>query len=313
MRGHIPEKITAVSCALVITFCVIRATGPVQAEDTPGEMPAQEASFVVLDVGCGDLPAEEGTSVSPYAAPSEEDLGVTLVVNGQTAGECTVVNARPYVSAERFCQALGLSVTARTEGDVYTLSGDVTLRAEDGDEYFTCCGHYLYAESGVMLRNNQALVPVEELAACLCVPVAWDRSRGTVEVRADAVPLPDGDYFYDETDLYWLSRLIYAEAGSESLREQLAVGDVVLNRVSALGQADVYSVIFAKNAFDVVVNGMIYMQPDEEAEVAAMLALEGYDITDGATLYADSLAGEGYECTVWIDDLCFMKEVPAAE
>ena len=47
-----------------------------------------------------------------------------------------------------------------------------------------------------------------------------------------------------------------------------------------------YDVIFEKNQFDVVINGMIYMEPEESACVAACLALEGVDVTDGS-LYLD--------------------------
>ena len=38
---------------------------------------------------------------------------------------------------------------------------------------------------------------------------------------------------HDAIDLYWLSRIIYAESGAETLDGQIAVGNVVLNRMAS--------------------------------------------------------------------------------
>ena len=89
------------------------------------------------------------------------------------------------------------------------------------------------------------------------------------------------------------------------------MGDVVLNRVASdefAGQNTVYDVIFAKNQFEVVINGMIYMEPSDTAVKAAKLALEGYDVTNGSTYFATFFFGDGYECVMWIEDHCFMVE-----
>ena len=66
--------------------------------------------------------------------------------------------------------------------------------------------------------------------------------------------------------------------------------------------------IFAKNQFEVVINGMIYMEPGDMSVIAAKLALEGYDVCGGSTYFATFDFGEGYECVMWIEDHCFMVE-----
>ena len=324
MKGRALEKIAAVSCALILAVGVMRGTVFAKAEEPASEPESPDAAFVVLDLNSAS-PADAGVSVeailenspvpetaTPRVEVTDNRSSIPLIVNGQEAGECPIIDGVPYVSAERFCRALGLDVSAQTSDGVFTMTGDIDLTASDGDIYFVCRGRYLYVEGGVQIRNGQALLPVEAVAKCLNVSAAWDRVRWTVAVEADgAEPLESGSTFYDETDVYWLSRVIYAEAGSQSLRGQIAVGDVVLNRVVSeafVGQDDVYSVIFAKNQFEVVINGMIYMQPDKTAEIAAKLALEGYDVTDGATYFATFDFGEGYECIMWIEDHCFMRE-----
>jgi N-acetylmuramoyl-L-alanine amidase len=56
------------------------------------------------------------------------------------------------------------------------------------------------------------------------LPGADNKGGGAIE---------SGDTWYDEEDLYWLSRIISAEARGESLEGQIAVGNVVLNRMKS--------------------------------------------------------------------------------
>ena len=84
---------------------------------------------------------------------------------------------------------------------------------------------------------------------------------------------------YDETDLYWLSRIISAESRGEPLLGQIAVGNVVLNWVNS-GQFPntVKEVVFDRKygvQFEPVSNGTIYDQPTDSAMLAAKLCLEG--------------------------------------
>ena len=321
MKGRTLEKLAALACALLLTAGVMRGTVLAQAEEASGEPEAPEAAFVVVDLdgAAGDVSFSGEELSTPAAATAAPRLEVTdnrssvpLTVNGQSAGECPIIGGVPYAGAESFCRALGMDVTAQLADGVFTLAGGIDLRAQDGDIYFTCNGRYLYVEDGVSVQGGQALLPLSELARCLNVSAAWDRVGWGIEVTAgEIVPLQSGDTYYDETDVYWLSHVIYAEAGSQSLRGQIAVGSVVMNRIASdefPGQDDVYSVIFAKNQFEVVVNGMIYMQPDETAVIAAKLALEGYDVTDGSTYFATFFFGDGYEVVMWIEDHCFMIE-----
>ena len=319
MKGRILEKAAAVACALIITAGVMRGAVLAKAEEVPVEPPAPDATFVILDMNSGSpyesaSPDEAGSpsEASPRLEVTDNRKTVPLTVNDEAAGECSIIGGIPFVDAERFCRSLGMNVTGVSSNGDFSLTGDIDLQAHDGDIYFVCCGRYLYVADGVRVQNGQVLLPVEELAKCLGVFAAWDRVQWNVSVTADeVVPMESGNTYYDDTDVYWLSHVIYAEAGSQSLLGQIAVGNVVLNRVASdrfPDQDDVYSVIFAKNQFEVVINGMIYMQPDETAEIAAKLALEGYDVTDGSTYFATFFFGDGYECVKWIEDHCFMTE-----
>ncbi len=84
---------------------------------------------------------------------------------------------------------------------------------------------------------------------------------------------------YDDNDIYWLSRLIEAEATGESYTGKVAVGNSVLNRViSSSYPNNVVKVIFDKNygvQYQPTVNGAIYNTPSQDSINAAIAALEG--------------------------------------
>lgn len=83
-----------------------------------------------------------------------------------------------------------------------------------------------------------------------------------------------------------LGRLIYAEARGESYEGQVAVGAVVLNRVSSSSFPNTISgVIYQKGAFDAVSDGQINMSPNKTALSAAKDAINGWDPTYGCTFY----------------------------
>jgi hypothetical protein len=82
------------------------------------------------------------------------------------------------------------------------------------------------------------------------------------------------------SDLYWLSRIIEAEAGGEPMSAKLAVGQVVMNRVHSPEFPDtVHDVVFQRTCgvyeFSPVANGTIYNTPSAESIQAAKEVLSG--------------------------------------
>lgn len=83
----------------------------------------------------------------------------------------------------------------------------------------------------------------------------------------------------DEDAVYWLSRIISAESKGESLEGQIAVGNVVLNRVKSPEFPNtIYGVIFDDRwggQFEPVRNGTIYLEPTAQSVQAAKQCLSG--------------------------------------
>ena len=89
---------------------------------------------------------------------------------------------------------------------------------------------------------------------------------------------------YSQEDLKWLSRLIYAEAGSDNCSDelQLAVGSVAINRKnSSLYPDTIKGVVFDKHwgwQYGCVKNKSIYKTPDDRAVENARYLLENGSI-----------------------------------
>ena len=87
-------------------------------------------------------------------------------------------------------------------------------------------------------------------------------------------------------DLLLLSKLVTGEARGESYEGQVAVAAVVINRVKDPRFPNtIKDVIYQKNAFSVVNDGSINMQPTESAYNAAIDALYGKDPTNKAVFF----------------------------
>ena len=300
MKTHFTGKMTAIICALCLALgvagVVLFAGGVASAAD--------EDDGILIDVDLEEI-------ATPLPADVTDNRStVPWCVDDIECGECQIWDGVPYVNVQLFCSALGLDVTGSgTEEDYRVTGSDIELEAAGGDLYFSCNGRYFYVPEGVRFESGYALLPVDKLAECFGVSAYLNRSAWRVMIAGEPFAPESGDTYYAETDVYWLSRVIYAEVGDQSLPGQMAVGNVILNRVADEGYADnVYDVIFEKNQFDVVINGMIYMEPSQSAEIAAKLALEGYNVVSDAMYFSTSDPGDGYCIIAWIGDHCFMAE-----
>jgi hypothetical protein len=95
---------------------------------------------------------------------------------------------------------------------------------------------------------------------------------------------------YTEDDLYWLAKIVYAEAGYDTDEGQRAVATVVLNRVDSPDFPDnIYDVIWQKTGsvwqFSPCGDGGIDKEPDERAYDNARAVLEGERTLPGDVLY----------------------------
>ncbi len=103
---------------------------------------------------------------------------------------------------------------------------------------------------------------------------------------------------YSATDLYWMSRIIHAEAEAEPYNGKVAVGNVILNRVkSASFPNTVKGVIFEyyKNIpqFSPVADGTIYNTPNSDSIKAAKAVFAGTNVVGTSTYFFNPDKSEG--------------------
>lgn len=210
---------------------------------------------------------------------------VSLTVNGVPyPGDAVLYRDTTYVELGEYTSEVYLCRRSVETGSAVSYSGEgLEMRVSDGNPYMEANGRVLWCENGVFVQGEKAYVPLRAAAKATGASVHWDAEKFAAHVTTGNAPIAPGDRFYIDDEVYWLARIIHAEAGAEPFRGQIAVGNVVLNRVrSELFPDTIYAVIFdRKNGvqFTPTVNGMIYREPDEEAILAAKICLEGYSLS----------------------------------
>jgi len=213
-----------------------------------------------------------------------------ILANGellQMDAPVSVINQTTYVSYWPVVKAFYPEATATWEVDRAVVRAEgLVLEIQPGADYMIANGRCLPLPYGVQVSGNILTVPVRTLCKALGVDVGWDGELGVVSLSANGTgPIASAQAYFNADDLYWLTRIIYAESGNQPLDGQIAVGNVIMNRVkSPVFPNTVYDVIHQRNQFTPVRNGTINLTPDEEAEIAAKLVLEGVN-TAGSSLY----------------------------
>lgn len=147
--------------------------------------------------------------------------------------------------------------------------------------------------------NGRLMVPIRFLSESHGLSVSWDGVHYRVIIESDT-PLSENniDKTYNYDEVYWLSRIIHAEAGGESATGQIAVGNVVLNRVkSPLFPNTIYSVIFDRSGgvqFEPILNGTIYSSPSYSAVKAAKKALSGVNTAGNSLFFLNPQKAENF-------------------
>lgn len=219
-----------------------------------------------------------------FAASSA--IPISLENGTSISGE--LIDSVTYIPLRRFCDAMG---GADIEWDAKTRTATVNNSArglhmtiKQDAYYMEANGRYFYAPTGIRNVGGSLYVPIRPLAKAYCLDVTWSNATRSVALRSNGRSLVSGNSFYDADEVYWLSRIIHAEAGSEPFAGKIAVGNVVLNRVRSPQYPNtIYGVIFDRRygtQFSPVSYGTIYREPSQASVIAAKICLEGYTLSE---------------------------------
>ena len=134
------------------------------------------------------------------------------------------------------------------------------------------------------ITNDRTFLPVRFVSEHMDANVEWAEDLRSVIITKDGISVDKNliDHTFTEDELYWMARIIHAEAQGESFEGKVAVGNVILNRVaSELYPDTIYGVIFDRKhgvQYEPVLNGTIYNTPSAESVRAAKTALRGTNV-----------------------------------
>ena len=269
---------------------------PVAAEKAPA--PADEALVVTEQVERvatrqnlrGMQPVTRTVPVglnAQSAVDSKECTFVPVYVDGTFSGYSYLVDNTAYLSIPDFCALINEDCTETQESDhlQYTAAGAPITVSVNADT-FTANGRYIQLQHRTLALDGKLLVELTALQRIFGATVAYDGETNSVTIdTATKQLIQDGESFYNSHEIYWLSRIIYAEANGQPFDGMIGVGNVVLNRVaSGRFPNTVEGVVFEPGQFTPVDNGTIYNNPSSQAVRAAQLCLEGVN-TVGNSLF----------------------------
>ncbi|MBO5048098.1 MAG: cell wall hydrolase [Clostridia bacterium] len=245
--------------------------------------------------GSGAAESYETETARAFSMPSGA-YRINLNVNGRRVLEGRVFNfgGVTYVPMFKFADWLGVfDYSSSVSGSRRTSNIDgenLEISATENNLYIRANGRYFYTGGEVLEIGNELYVPILPMVKALNSRVSWSNTENAFAVSSgDTRRLKNADQVYSSDAVYWLSRIINAEAGGESMKGKIAVGNVVLNRVrSKQFPNTIYGVIFDKKygvQFAPTANGMIYKAPNADSVIAAKMCLEGYSISNEALYF----------------------------
>lgn len=185
-------------------------------------------------------------------------------------GSYHVSGGRIYVPLRRICESMGYQVSwdAGRSAAVVKGAGETGRFPIGRDTY---------------LSGSSVYVHIRKLADTLGGTVSWNGKHAELTLPGNT----QTNYTSDE--LYWLARIVYAEARGESMEGKIAVANTVLSRVASPDFPNtIYGVIFdTKYAvqYEPVANGTIYNTPDADSYEAARRALSGENVVPGSLYF----------------------------
>lgn len=229
-----------------------------------------------------------------FAAETAQYESIPLSIEGKeiTNSEALLIDSITYVPLRKLVESsrsdakISYSDYTKTATVIY---GTSTVSVTTGKRYISVNGRYFYGIGAVKNINGSLYVPIRPLAKALGFDVKWNDATRSVNLVRESWTVEDAESYYNADEIYWLSRLIEAESGGEILEGKIAVGNVVLNRVSDNRYPNsIYGVIFDfKNGiqFTPAYTGTIYNTPSTESIIAAKICLEGYEIKPGVLFF----------------------------
>lgn len=272
-------KAIAIACLLAVGL----GTAPISASASTDVASASYSEASVSVKNYRSLNSVSNKNVWSYTRKNVTLGGATVAVKGITVGGVE------YLPFRATAIALGASYTYSGSTGTMKASG-LTLSAGAGCYVSYANDRALFSTSPTVLMSDGRLyIPADIFAKAVGMRISADSSA--VALTGTYSPITPASRYYRADEVLWLARIIHAESSGEPLLGQIAVGNVVLNRVRSPEYPNtIYGVIFDRKygvQFSPILNGTIYNTPSYNSTLAAKICLEGYDVSDGALFFLE--------------------------
>ena len=213
------------------------------------------------------------------SVPARAERSVRVQVDGQLLPETArLEQGTTYFSLRSLLDAMGGWTLVWDNGAAVATGEDGVLTVHPGTDTLTYNGTTV--SGNVYVEDGRTYVPLRTTVQLLGGDAQWDPYLdGAAVTTAEAE----------------LSRIISAESRGEPMEGQIAVGNVVLNRVASKTFPDtIPTVVFDRQyavQFEPVSNGTVYDTPAASSVEAARRVLNGEKTVEGALyFYAPALS-----------------------
>lgn len=193
-----------------------------------------------------------------------------------------------YVPVKAMAEIFGLTYSYNSSAKSATISGrGLNLSVGNGCYVSYANDRAIFsALPAVIMSDGVLYAPISVFSKAMSLSFAM--KYGRLEISGSFRAITAASKFYREDEVLWLARIIHAESRGEPLLGQIAVGNIVMNRVAHRDYPNtIYSVIFDRKygvQFSPIINGEIYNTPSYNSILTAKIVLEGYRI-DGEILF----------------------------
>lgn len=260
------------------------------------------AVSAALVLSCGTVYAQDNVHTG-----KTPDDGYIIVTDGcEYDGDILFVSDNAYVSLREFSCMADNSVVSWDDASetAFVETDTLTLSAAEGNRYIEANGRVLWCPLGVFTQDGKMYVPLRQIAEAFGFSSEYSAEDNATYLERRTAAIESADSFYDEDELYWLSKLIHAEACGEPFEGKLAVGTVVLNRVdSDEFPSTIYDVIFDTEhgvQFTPTANGAIDNEAHDDSIIAAKICLEDVRLDDDILYFLN----EELSTSLWIVENC---------
>lgn len=238
-----------------------------------------------------NLPGIPSRSIYSYPQLTAYVGGVRLSEPGLTVNGITYL---PLRSAADAVSGLGMSYNSSSKTATLTANG-LYATVSDGGYVTYANGRALFSFSpAIVMSNGRMYIPAS--AFTRATGMSFTQTGDTVRVSGNLRPITEASKYYREDEVFWLARIIHAESAGEPLLGQMAVGNVILNRVRSTAYPNtIYGVIFDRRygvQFSPILNGSIYNTPSYTSRLAAMICLEGTLLSEEVLFFLNPVESE---------------------